>query len=342
MVSTKETLPTVPTRTPRGETACIRPAPEVPLPGSLSSVERCENLTDMPLSRVVGAPFRRLPPTVRSALLHARGDYAPWEGGFDQQPPILMPGEEVGPPDFVGVGIQKAGTSWWFDLLVEHPGVYDRPGIPKERHFLTRYGIAPFGPDDVARYHGWFPRRPGTLAGEWTPDYLPYPWVAPLLATAAPDAKILVLVREPIDRFRSGLTFRRRMGAPPTSVTVADAVRQGFAARGIRQLLNFFPSDQILVLQYEQCRDDPAGQLATTFDFLGLDPFEPNELRREVNVSGGGKVDLDADTEARLVALYRDDVADLVRLAPSFDLSLWPRFADVARGHQDESGVGAS
>jgi hypothetical protein len=61
-----------------------------------------------------------------------------------------------------------------------------------------------------------------------------------------------------------------------------------------------------------------------------------------VNVSGGGKVDLDGDAEARLVALYRDDVADLVRLAPSFDLSLWPRFADVAGDEQGEFEAGAS
>jgi hypothetical protein len=286
----------------------------------------------MALPGAVAAPLRRLPAPFRSVLLHARGDYAPWEDAFDQTPPPLLPGEVVGPPDFVGVGVQKAGTSWWYDLIVEHPDVYDRAGIPKERHFLTRYGVAPFGPEEVARYHGWFPRRPGTVTGEWTPDYLPYPWVPPLLAQAAPDAKILVLVREPIDRLRSGFTFRRRMGAPATTVTMADAVRQGFAARSLRWVLDAFPAEQVLVLQYEQCRDDPSGQLAATFAFLGLDPFEPAELRREVNVSTGDKIPLDPDAEARLVALYHDDVADLASLVPTLDLALWPRFADPAGG----------
>jgi len=63
--------------------------------------------------------FANLPPTVRTVLLHARGDYAPWEAGFDFTPPDLGPGEAVGPPDFVGVGVQKAGTSWWYELIVE-------------------------------------------------------------------------------------------------------------------------------------------------------------------------------------------------------------------------------
>lgn len=285
----------------------------------------------MPLPRVIAAPVKAMPAPVRTLLLHGRGNYAQWEDGFDWTPPPLGPGEVVGPPDFVGVGVQKAGTSWWFDLIVEHPDVFDPPGIPKERHFLSRFCTEPFGPAEIADYHGWFPRRPGTLVGEWTPDYLPYPWVAPLLAQAAPEARILMLVREPVDRFQSGLTFRRRMGAPDTTATVADAIRHGFAGRGLTRLLEFFPAEQILVLQYEQCRHDPAGQLAKTFEFLGLDPFEPSELRREINVSSGAKVDLDPEAVDRMVELYREDVAELAARVPSLDLALWPRFDGVTQ-----------
>ena len=271
--------------------------------------------------------FANLPHTVRSVLLHARGDYAPWEAGFDFTPPDLGPGESIGPPDFVGVGVQKAGTSWWYELIVDHPDVFDRHDIPKERHYLSRFCVDRFGPAEIRRYHGWFPRTVGTITGEWTPDYLAYPWVAPILAEAAPDAKVLVLVRDPVDRFRSGLTFRHRMGAPVTSATVADAVRQGFTARWLRRLYEFFPPSQVLVQQYEQCHADPAGELARTYEFLGLEPFEPSELRREVNVSSGAKVELDPASAEGLVDLYRDDVAALVALVPSLDLALWPRFA---------------
>ncbi|MGD0881397.1 MAG: sulfotransferase domain-containing protein [Acidimicrobiales bacterium] len=266
----------------------------------------------------------RLPPPVQSMLLHARGDYAPWEGGFDFTPPEPAPGETVGPPDFVGVGVQKGGTSWWYELILEHPGVYERPGIPKERHALTRYCVEPFGPAEIEQYHGWFPRVPGTIAGEWTPDYFGYPWVAPVLAEVAPRARILVLVRDPVDRFRSGLTFRLRLGAPPTSATVADAVRQGFYARHLRRLLEFFPAEQVLVQQYEQCRLDPPGQLSRTYGFLGLDPFEPTEIGREVNVSGGEKVLVDEAAAGRLADLYRADALELAALVPTLDLSLWP------------------
>ena len=54
--------------------------------------------------------FSRLPLPVRLAVLHSLGKYAPWEEQFDFTPPSLHPGEESGPPDFVGIGVQKAGT----------------------------------------------------------------------------------------------------------------------------------------------------------------------------------------------------------------------------------------
>ena len=279
-------------------------------------------------AQFVSQAFRGLPPNARTVLLHARGRYAPWEAGFDFTPPATGPDEVVAPPDFIGVGVQKAGTSWWYELISEHPDVFERADIHKERHFFTRFCVEPFGPADIRQYHQWFPRRPGTIAGEWTPDYFAYPWVAPLLAEAAPQAKLLVLVRDPIDRFRSGLTFRRKMGAPNTSATVADAVRQGFYARWLRRLYEFYPPDQVLVQQYEQCRSDPQRQLDVTYEFLGLDTFRPPDVRREVNVSGGEKVDLDPEAEARLVETYHDDVVDLAGLVPSLDLSLWPRFAE--------------
>ncbi len=239
-------------------------------------------------------------------MLHRAGVFAPWEAGFDPTPPAPGPDETTGPPDFVGVGAQKAGTSWWNELVCDHPGVTARPDIHKERHFFARYAVEPFGPDDVVRYHGWFPRRAGTLAGEWTPDYLTFPWVPPLLARAAPGARVLVLVRDPVERFRSGLSFRLAQGAHDAEAVRADAVRHGWYGRNLRELA---------------AHVDPA----RTYEFLGLDPHEPADLRREVNTSGA-KVELEGDARRRLVDLYAPDVALLAADQPGIDLDLWPNF----------------
>ncbi len=279
--------------------------------------------------RVASAAFRRLSPRTRSALLHRVGIFAPWEDGFDFTPPVPGPGLETGAPDFVGVGVQKAGTSWWYDLIVDHPGVSPMDGIPKELHYFSRFAVAPFGRREIDRYRGWFPRRPGTIIGEWTPDYLGYPWVAPLLARAAPEVKVLVILRDPVDRFRSGLSYRLRQGAPDSGAAVADATRQGFYARGLRRLFADIDRDRVLVLQYEQCVDDPVTQLTETYRFLGLPDHTPSELRRAINVSGP-KLPFDRGAHRRLVDLYRADVVDLVSLVPTLDLSLWPNFAALA------------
>jgi hypothetical protein len=252
--------------------------------------------------------------------------YAPWEGGFDFSPPATSPGERTGPPDFVGIGVQKAGTSWWYELIADHPGVTARADLHKERQYLSHMADRPFGPAEVATYAAWFPRRQGTITGEWTPDYLSFAWVPPLLQAAAPAAKLLVLLRDPVERFLSGLSYRLAQGAEPTGATVADAVRQGFYARWLGRYLDYFPTEQLLVLQYEACAADPGSQLAATYHFLGLGDHVPVDLHRPVNPSGE-KVALDPEARRRLVDLYEPDVEALTRLVPSLDRSRWPNFA---------------
>jgi hypothetical protein len=280
----------------------------------------------MRLPRLARAAFRKLSPRTRNALLHRLGMYAPWEDGFDYSPPPVGPGESTGPPDFVGIGVQKGGTSWWYELIADHPDVWARSDLHKERQYLSHLADRPFGPAEVATYAAWFPRPAGTITGEWTPDYLAFPWVAPLLATAAPEAKLLVLLRDPVERFRSGLSFRLAQGAEPTEATVADAVRQGFYARWLRRYLDYFAAERVLVLQYEACAADPSRQLAATYDYLGLAPHVPVDLHRPVNPSGR-KVELETDARRRLTELYAPDVEELARLVPDLDRNLWPNFS---------------
>ena len=277
---------------------------------------------------VARAAFRRLSPRMRSAVLHRFGYYAPWEDGFDFTPPEVGPGEVTGPPDFVGVGVQKAGTSWWYELIADHPDVFARESIHKERHYLSHFGTEPFGDPEVQRYHGWFPRRPGDITGEWTPDYLGFPWVAPLLARAAPETALMLLLRDPVERFRSGLSFRLSQGALDEENVVVDAVRQGFYARSLRHLMDYFPTDQILVLQYERCASDPVGQLQATYRFLGLPDHLPTDLGRPVNLSGT-KLPIADDAYRRLIDVYASDVLELVSMIPSVDLDLWPNFGGI-------------
>ena len=114
----------------------------------------------------------------------------------------------TGPPDFIGVGTQRSGTTWWFQTLLGHPQIRPPRGRRKELHFFDRFCAQELRDADIAEYHELFPRRPGQIAGEWTPRYMHDFWTPRLIARAAPEAKLLIMFRDPVERFRSGVPHR--------------------------------------------------------------------------------------------------------------------------------------
>jgi len=277
------------------------------------------------LYRVPGALRRGLPQPVRDGIRARVGPFAPWEAGFTHAAPPPRPGDVVAPPDFVGIGVQKAGTTWWFGLIAAHPGVTQRPGVHKERHFFARFATTAFGPADVEAYHRWFARPPGAQAGEWTPDYVYQPWVVPLVFSAAPDAKLLVLVRDPVERFVSGLAHSTATPGAHRGALLAEAYARGRYATLLRPWVRRFGAPRLLVLQYERCVADPAAELARTYRFLGLDDgFTPPGIGHLASPTRVPKLSLDDDARRRLAALYASEVSELAEMVPGLDLGLWP------------------
>jgi hypothetical protein len=179
-------------------------------------------------------------------------------------------------------------------------------------------------PAELAReYALHFPRPPGAISGEWTPYYMQGRNVPQQLRIAAPDARILVLLRDPVDRYRSG-AFRRPDKAE-------SAIGRGLYATQLARYLEVFPREQLLVLQYEHCLRDPAPELARTFEFLGVDAdFVPKTFERAGARSFGADKTLPPEVRERLVRLYEPEVRRLPELGVEVDLSLWPHFAHLA------------
>lgn len=244
----------------------------------------------------------------------------------------MAPARNTGPPDFIGVGTQRSGTTWWFRLLVNHPDIRPPRGRRKEQHIFDKFGARELRHEDLAAYHDIFPRKPGQLAGEWTPRYMRDPWTPPLLRRAAPDAKLLVLFRDPIERYRSGIPHRlgrhpeRRMEA-----LAVDAADRGRYAMQLERLRAHFPPEQILVLQYEKCREDAPGEYARTLRFLGVrDDHRPEDFDRTRGTSTAPtKQPLLPHIVGSLRTLLTPDVLRLRELVPDLDLGLWPHFADL-------------
>jgi len=247
-------------------------------------------------------------------------------------PPEVPAGWSVGPPDFVGVGAQKAGTSWWAALIHEHPNVKRAGGVAKELHFFDRYWESDFGASDIALYASYFPRPGGALAGEWTPGYMIDFWAPELIARAAPRARVLVLLRDPVDRFRSGLTHTDDTSRAALSHRdAAGAFQRGLYGQQLQRVIDAFPREQILVQQYEACRTDAAGELARTFAFIGLPAaaIDAGHFSRPVNPTTARKVDLTPSLRGALLDGYAPDLERLRSLAPELDLSLWPSAREV-------------
>lgn len=289
----------------------------------------------MALSRALGDTLYRLPKgvrgflprTVREAVRRRVGPFAPWEAGFAHATPLARPAEVVGAPDFVGIGVQKAGTTWWWELLIDHPQVFHRPDIHKERHYFARFALDRFGPEEIRAYHAWFPRPQGAVTGEWTPDYFSQPWVPPLLSRAAPDTRLIVMLRDPVERFESGLAHSEMTSASHLGTVATDAFARGLYADSLRAWSKHFRIDKMLVLQYECCVVDPKGQLARTYRFLGLDEdHHPGGLSVPRNPTVE-KVSLDPEARTRLAKLYAADVAETASLVQGLDTDMWPNFA---------------
>jgi hypothetical protein len=158
-------------------------------------------------------------------------------------------------------------------------------------------------------------------------------WTPRLLARAAPDAKLLVLFRDPIERFRSGLPHR--MGRTPDNrmeVIVADALERGRYASQLRRLRTSHPGASILILQYEKCVADPAGQYERTLRFLGADPgfTAPSFDAPRGTSQAAKKQPLPDHLMEGLVATLEPEVALLAATCPEIDVSLWRNFAHLA------------
>jgi hypothetical protein len=277
----------------------------------------------------LSARFRRI--AVRSSKPLRR--WRPRPTGVPE-PPTCPPGWRIGPPDFIGIGAQKAGTSWWSALLHLHPDVSRSGGRPKELHFFDQFWERAWADDQADQYARYFPRPEGAAAGEWTPAYMVDFWTPDLIARAAPDARLLALLRDPIDRFRSGVTHTKT--GSRTALEARDAhgaFRRGLYAQQLRRVFDALPRERVLVLQYEACRGDPARWLTHTFRFLGLRDIkiDPAHFTREVNPTTSRKVDLTPHERDALASAYADDLDELAALLPDLDLSLWPTAAQTSR-----------
>jgi hypothetical protein len=193
-------------------------------------------------------------------------------------------------------------------------------------------------PDHYADlYARHFPRPAGAgPTGEWTPHYMFHPWPIGQLRQVAPEARVMVLLRDPVARYASGYAremriHRSRGESRLAEEVIEEQVARGFYFRQLRRVFDAFARDRILVLQYERCRLHYEQELARTYEFIGIEPgFRPPHDRWNDLPAKRRYESFAHNARGRLLAeAYAGDAARLPEIAPEIDLSLWPSVCDL-------------
>jgi Sulfotransferase family len=212
-------------------------------------------------------------------------------------------------PDFLVAGVPKAGTTALHAALSRHPGLF-LSQVKEPKFFLTD-GPPPArgGPGDALTYreHVWQRDKyealfdaapPGALRGEATPFYLYDAGAMRRIHDLVPRVKLIVIIRDPVERAHSNWTHLWSAGLEPVGDFVRACeqeerrVAAGWApfwhyaglgryGEQLDRAFSLFPREQVLALRYRLLIDDPAATLDRICGFLGVETGLLSEIPRE-------------------------------------------------------------
>ena len=261
-------------------------------------------------------------------------------------------------PDFLIIGTQRGGTTSLYNYLMDRPGV--GPAAVKELHFFDKKfhkGSAWYRahfPTAIQKYSVEFTRKHRFVTGEASAYYLFHPLAPKRVAGLIPEVKLIVLLRNPVDRAYSQYNFEvdlgretlsfedaiaaeeRRIGGEREKILADeryvsfDHSRFSYLARGIyidqiRAWMQFFPREQFLILRSEDFYTDPASVLEEVSQFLQLAPLEKHERTKtykQHNYNNTPYAEMDLSTRKRLVAYFEPHnrrLTDLIGMTFAWD-----------------------
>lgn len=212
-------------------------------------------------------------------------------------------------PEFLGIGVQKGGTTSLQRLLEQHPGAF----LPaaKELHYFSLY----YACGEAWYRQAFAAARPEQRCGEITPYYLFHPAAPARIQALLPQVRLIVLLRDPVERALSQVFHSRRLGlepleleqalaAEPLRLEGAEAVlaaadgrhrshqEHSYLARSRyeQQLPRFealFPAEQLLVLRSEDLFAQPGRVWEQVLAFLELEPLPLPPLAQPANAGRG-------------------------------------------------------
>jgi hypothetical protein len=255
--------------------------------------------------------------------------------------------------DFIGIGAQKAATTWLWAMLNQHPEVRFSPlkevhyfdvlylGSRRRAHFkVTRRAVkrqllklkGARDAQSVAKknwlrrikdkafaftddwYRHLFAGQGNAVTGDITPLYCALPDAGvEHVKRLAPNARLIYMVRDPVERGASAVRYATRTGRSPH-----DIVRtKRFFVRGdyrtnITRWEKHFDSTQILYIPFGDVKRRPMEVLRAVEKHIGVSAFDGyKDVSVAVNITRGADAPLPADVQAKLVEMFGEQRAYL-------------------------------
>lgn len=229
---------------------------------------------------------------------------------------------------FLGIGAQKAGTSWLYEVLRTHPDIAFPAG--KEVHYWN--GVSAWQP--LEWYASLFSRDQRRIQGDITPAYATLERdTIQRVYDFAPTLRIIYILRNPIRRaWSTALMAMERADLHPEEVSdqwfLDHFHSRGSRARGaykrcLENWLSVFPRPQIFVARYDWIANDPAAFIKECLRHIGVNAeneFEPALLHGKV-FSGPG-MELRPSLAGALHDIYDGEINELANFL-SWDLDDW-------------------
>ncbi len=202
----------------------------------------------------------------------------------------------------MGIGAAKSGTTWLSDCLREHPQVcmsepkevnYFNESISPADTLLYKYKRNPHFRKSLQWYFRHFSHsKPDQLKAEFSVIYLSDKTAPVKIKETFPDVKLLVCLRNPIDRayshywmYHSYFKVEKRSfeEAINHDTMYLDA---GFYSQQLKHYLSFFDKSQIHLILFDDIKANPESEFKKVCEFLNIDStFVPSALRKKSNES---------------------------------------------------------
>lgn len=203
-----------------------------------------------------------------------------------------MTGAEIWPNFFV-VGAPRSGTTSLYEYLIRVPGIYMSP-VKEPRYFDSVDHFAPYAPKPIRSKEKYLKLFAGVkdeaLIGEASPSYLMDAEAARRIAGVAPDARIVMILRDPVEQIYSAYMLHRR--ARFHQLPFQDAIklelylRPAFYADAVQRYLDTFGTDRVKIMVFEEFIRDTRTAVAEVLRFLGSRADPPHSVSEIHNAFG--------------------------------------------------------